>query len=150
VTALSSTTMIRYGPPGEPADGGYARQQRRGNSSQQADLLELRLDDIGVERLHDVLVRPGTDRFLDMADIVFGSYRRTTTGAPPPLIPRRARKNSMPFITGMFQSSRMASGMRPQAGRHRKLTVGCLLDGEVEFLEDSPDEPFERYANHRR
>ncbi|MNT70498.1 hypothetical protein D3C72_2088950 [compost metagenome] len=37
--------------------------------------------------------------------------QNTTLGKSPPLILRKRRRNSMPFITGMFQSSRMASGI---------------------------------------
>src|SRR6266851_3820008 len=46
----------------------------------------------------------------------FSVVQKTTTGTAPPLIRRRARRNSMPFITGIFQSSSMASGIcRKQA-----------------------------------
>ena len=36
------------------------------------DLGELRLDDLAVERLHDVFVGAGADRFLDVGDVVLG------------------------------------------------------------------------------
>src|SRR5262245_14529994 len=46
----------------------YARRHR----SDQPDLLELGLDDLLVERLHDVLVGAGVQRACDVGDIVLG------------------------------------------------------------------------------
>ena len=48
------------------------REAPRQGCSQQSHLLKLRLYDVGIERLHDVLVRPRADRFLDMLDVVLG------------------------------------------------------------------------------
>src|SRR5262249_6704314 len=41
----------------------------------------------------------------------FSVVQNTTTGLAPPSILRSARRKSIPFMTGMFQSSRIASGI---------------------------------------
>jgi hypothetical protein len=41
----------------------------------------------------------------------FSVVQNMTTGLPPPRSRRSARRKSKPFITGMFQSSKIASGM---------------------------------------
>src|ERR1051326_602955 len=41
----------------------------------------------------------------------FSVVQNTTTGVSPPAVPRSVRRKSMPFITGMFQSSRITSGI---------------------------------------
>src|SRR6266508_1113081 len=48
------------------------RTKRAGDRSDQPDLLELRLDDVLVERLHDVLIGPGMQRAGDVSDIILG------------------------------------------------------------------------------
>ena len=60
---------------------------------------------------------------------------------PPPARRRPARRsflrNSMPFITGMFQSSRIASGIAARTGQ-RLHAVGGLGDLVADVLEDPP------------
>ena len=73
-------------------------------------LLELRLHNITIEGFHDVFVGAGADRLVNILDAVLGGAKHHDR-ASPPSAKRSARKNSMPFMTGMFQSRRMTSGM---------------------------------------
>ena len=54
--------------------------------------------------------------------------------------------NSIPFITGMFQSSRIRSGMRLAALGERILAVLGFGDFELEALDDVPRD----LADHAR
>src|SRR5262245_31333428 len=91
-TAASSTTMTRIAPGATGAWGGLAvtttlirnstqptnasedeaRTNGLNRQSDQADFLQLGLDDLLVERLHDVFVGAGMQRARDMRHIVLG------------------------------------------------------------------------------
>src|SRR5579859_75534 len=71
-TAESSTTMTRTGSPaGEALSVAPFMLCMSGRRSEQPDLRELGLHDLAVERLHDIFVGAGRNRFLNMLDIVF-------------------------------------------------------------------------------
>src|SRR5690242_18395027 len=77
MTAESSTTITRYGPPPAATAGlvsGRIPWYRAFYllTLKKPDLAELRLDDLAVEGLHDVFVGAGTDRFLNVLDVVLG------------------------------------------------------------------------------
>src|ERR1700722_16694299 len=89
-TTESSTTMTRIGLSAATArsaaakamlmDSDFARltllglptTRRRSPTSDQPDFLELGLDNVLVERLHDVFVGAGVKRTRDVRDVVFG------------------------------------------------------------------------------
>ena len=66
----------------------------------------------------------------------FSVVQNTTLGASPPDILRSRRRKSIPFMTGMFQSSRIAFGISRGASLHRLFAVLGLRTGEVQLLQD--------------
>ena len=67
----------------------------------------------------------------------FSTEQNTTFGRSPPGSRRSRRRNSSPFITGMFQSSRMASGMAARHQASASHAVAGLGDLEAQILEDA-------------
>src|SRR5260221_1478392 len=110
---------------------------------QQPPLLKFRLNDIGSEGLHDVLVASGADRLLDVLDVVLGGAEdddRHRAAAHP----AQGAQELDAVHHRHIPVEQYGIGHLPQAGRHGELAVGRLLDGEFEFLEDSPgDFPYD-------
>src|SRR5581483_251307 len=77
-----TTTLIAT-----PDSSRTPRTQRSNRNSDQADFLELGLDDLLVERLHDVLVGAGVQRAGDVGDVVLRGaehhLRPVAAGKPP-------------------------------------------------------------------
>ena len=132
-TTASSTTITRmasaargrcqsWGGDGDAhrgratLDGRTLRARRRRAPSDQPDFLELGLDDLLVERLHDVLVGAGMQRARDVRDIVLG-------GAEHHLRPvARPAAGAAPAGTRSRPSSACSSraGSRPASARGRR------------------------------
>ena len=70
---------------------------------------KLRLDDIAVERLHDVFVPPGDNAFLNVDGIV-SAVQNTVTGLLPSSVKGIAIRYSIPDIIGIFQPSSTTLG----------------------------------------
>ena len=68
----------------------------------------------------------------------FSTVQNTTTGASPPGSWRSWRRKSRPSITGMFQSSRMASGMAVRHQASASDAVAGLGDLEAQVFQDAP------------
>src|SRR5439155_9917424 len=72
---LVNATLINSPDPTQAAHLQYNAEGRRAagiTCSEQADFLELRGDDVLVERLHDVLIGTGVQRSRNVCDVVFG------------------------------------------------------------------------------
>src|SRR5579883_1580133 len=115
------------------------RATRRGSAicSDQAHFLKFRLDDILVERLHDIFVGAGVERTRDVRDIILRGaenyFRLVSTG--------ESTQRPQKFITVHFrhvpiQQDRV--GNPRAAGLDRFLTVFRFRDLKLESFEDSP------------
>ena len=91
-----------------------------------ADDLQLALQRIAIERLHHIFVGAGIDRRADMGRYRSRSCRTRPSGWRRRSVSPSARRNSMPLITGMFQSSRMTSGIAASQRDQRLLAVRRL------------------------
>src|SRR5579862_6671592 len=152
-TTESSTTMTRIGLSAAAAlvaatrailmDSDFARltllglptQRRRGPASDQADFLELGLDDVFVERLHDVFVGTGVQRTRDVGDVVLGGaehhFRPVAAGQPA--------QHPQEVIAVHFRHVPVEQdgiGQLPLAGFDGFLAVLGFRDLEIETFED--------------
>ena len=66
----------------------------------------------------------------------FSVVQNTTLGWGASSVWRSARRNSIPLITGMFQSSRITSGIAASQRRERLAPVLGLVDREIQGFED--------------
>ena len=80
--------------------------------SDDAGLGEFRLDDVAVERLHDVFVPPGGNAFPDVGGIV-SAVQNTATGLLPSSVKRIVIRYLIPDSIGIFQSSNTTLGIEP-------------------------------------
>ncbi len=137
MTAESSTIITRKGSAGRRVPAGFRLQRcawlyrafpcvQRCSTRAAHPGRTLTLDDLVVEGLHDVFVGACAASPPGCAAMSFSVVQNTTFGGLPARHLRAAStRKSKPFMTGMFQSSRMASGislagtsMAPP-GRHR-------------------------------
>src|SRR6202034_156101 len=109
----------------------------RHGASDQPNFLELRLDNVLVERLHDVLVGASVKRPRDMCDVVFGGaehpFRPIPAGKPP--------QHPQEIVAVHFRHIPVEQDrirQLPFAGFDRLLAVLCFHDLEFETFEDSP------------
>src|SRR6202161_507082 len=154
-TTESSTTMTRIGLSAATArsavakailmDSDFARltllglpmTRRRWPTLDQPDFLELGLDDVLVERLHDVFVGTGVQRAGDVGDVVLGGaehhFRPVATGQPA--------QHPQKIIAVHFRHVPVEQdgvGQLPLAGFDGFLAVLGFHDLEMEPFEDSP------------
>src|SRR5438105_3472056 len=114
-----------------------------GPKSDKADFLELRGNDVLVERLHDVFVGPGMKRARDVGDIVFGGAEhhlgRIATG--------HAAEIAQEFVSihdRHIPIEQDGVGQAALADFQRLLAVLGFDDLEIKALQDSPrDLPYD-------
>src|SRR2546423_6139034 len=152
-TTASSTTITRIDSgPSVAREDGWAmamviaecttrltRQEsgRANRRSDQADFLELGLDDIPVERLHDVLVRPRMQRARDVGDVVLGGAEHHLG----PIAMRHPAQRTQEFVAVLLRHvpiEKHRVGHVAVAGFKRLLAALALRNLEFESFENSP------------
>src|SRR5712671_1025567 len=113
--------------------------------SEQPDLLELGLDDVLVERLHDVFVRARMERARDMGHVVLGGaehHLRSVAAGKPTQRPQELVAIHLRHVPIEQHRVRQLALTRSQ----RLLAVLGLGDLELESFEDAP----RHLADHAR
>src|SRR5688500_10423671 len=105
--------------------------------SDQTDLGELGLDNLAVERLHDVFVGAGADRLLDVGDVVLGGAEHHHRRLPAIRLAQLAQEIDAAHHRHVpVQQDRIGHAL--QARVHGLATVFRLFDLEIETFEDLP------------
>src|SRR6478609_5893904 len=140
-TTASSTIMTRMRRPAALAENDEASARLMaagpGKRSDQADFLEFRLDDLLVERLHDVLVGAGVQRARDVRDVVLGGAEHHLGSVAAGQTAQRTQKLVAVHLRHIpVEQDRLRQLLF--AGIERLLAVLGLHDLEFESFENSP------------